>query len=588
MASYWSYGFSVSDAAIPSTSRAFISNPRPCRLRLPAFRPRNIRKPHTKANRIRTSFSALPFDLSPPPIDEDLLEAATTEGARISDDGIIETFHNDDEALDAANNGVAVVDLSHFGRIRVSGEDRYQFLQNQSTANFESLCQGQGCSTVFVTPTARTIDIAQAWIMKNAITLIVSPVTRESIIQMLNKMRKHKLNTLLHEIQGTHQHFSVNGMPITVGVGNIISEEGMPAPQKELTDEFNVLEAGLWNSISLNKGCYKGQETISRLITYDGVKQRLWGLQLSDSVEPGSPITIDGRKVGKLTSYTPGRKGLEHFGLGYIKKRAASSGDTVIVGENTIGRVVEVPFLARQPPLSNTSSIPNALNVVSNFPFLVIGLIGLVLCYRENYFRLSLKGELYGWTCFYIGVALVAFGSSYYHLEPNDARLVWDRLPMTIAFTSIISIFIIERIDEQKGTLSIVPLLLVGIVSILYWCLFDDLRPYALVQFLPCIAIPLMTILLPPMYTHSTYWLWAAGFYLLAKVEEASDKLIYNWTFHIVSGHTLKHLCAAMVPVFLTLMLAKRTIEPERQSLYKIWKVSWMKVRDNKTKVVRE
>ncbi|KAG7022575.1 hypothetical protein SDJN02_16309, partial [Cucurbita argyrosperma subsp. argyrosperma] len=202
--------------------------------------------------------------------------------------------------------------------------------------------------------------------------------------------------------------------------------------------------------------------------------------------------------------------------------------------------------------------IPNALNVVSNFPFLVIGLIGLVLCYRENYFRLSLKGELYGWTCFYIGVALVAFGSSYYHLEPNDARLVWDRLPMTIAFTSIISIFIIERIDEQKGTLSIVPLFL-----------FDDLRPYALVQFLPCIAIPLMTILLPPMYTHSTYWLWAAGFYLLAKVEEASDKLIYNWTFHIVSGHTLKHLCAAM-------------------SLYKIWKVSWMKVRDNKTKVVRE
>ncbi|KGN47933.1 uncharacterized protein LOC101206038 [Cucumis sativus] len=229
--------------------------------------------------------------------------------------------------------------------------------------------------------------------------------------------------------------------------------------------------------------------------------------------------------------------------------------------------------------------IPNTLNVVSNFPFLIIGLIGLVLCYHENYFRLSLRGELYGWTCFYIGVALVAFGSSYYHLEPNDARLVWDRLPMTIAFTSIISIFIIERIDEYKGTLSIIPLLLVGIVSILYWCWFDDLRPYALVQFVPCIAIPLMTILLPPMYTHSTYWLWAAGFYLLAKVEEASDKLIYKWTYHIVSGHTLKHLCASMVPVFLTLMLAKRTIEPERQSLYKIWKVTLMKFRDDKNKV---
>jgi hypothetical protein len=43
----------------------------------------------------------------------------------------------------------------------------------------------------------------------------------------------------------------------------------------------------------------------------------------------------------------------------------------------------------------------------------------------------SLQGELWGWTCFYIGVAAVAFGSSYYHLKPNDARLVWDRLPVS-------------------------------------------------------------------------------------------------------------------------------------------------------------
>ncbi|XP_052733905.1 uncharacterized protein LOC108339544 isoform X2 [Vigna angularis] len=190
--------------------------------------------------------------------------------------------------------------------------------------------------------------------------------------------------------------------------------------------------------------------------------------------------------------------------------------------------------------------ITNALNVISNFPFLVIGLVGLVLCYHGNYFRLSLQGEIWGWTCFYVGVAAVAVGSSYYHLKPDDARLVWDRLPMTVAFTSIIAIFIIERIDERKGTVSIIPLLLAGIISIVYWRFFDDLRPYALVQFVPCIAIPIMAILLPPMYTHSTYWLWAAGFYLLAKVLEATDEVIYGWTHHIVSGHTLKHLAAAM------------------------------------------
>ncbi|XP_058091295.1 uncharacterized protein LOC131237502 isoform X1 [Magnolia sinica] len=227
--------------------------------------------------------------------------------------------------------------------------------------------------------------------------------------------------------------------------------------------------------------------------------------------------------------------------------------------------------------------IPNALNVVSNFPFLLIGVTGLILCYR-NYFRLSLEGEVWGWACFFVGVAAVAFGSSYYHLKPNDARLVWDRLPMTIAFTSIMAVFIIERIDEKRGTISIVPLIMAGIISILYWRLFDDLRPYALVQFVPCIAIPVMAIILPPMYTHSTYWLWAAGFYLLAKVEEAEDELIYKWTHHIVSGHTLKHLCAALVPVFLTLMLAKRSIVSERISLLQTWRISWTKVNEGRFK----
>ncbi|KAL8061137.1 hypothetical protein ABFX02_02G068700 [Erythranthe guttata] len=225
--------------------------------------------------------------------------------------------------------------------------------------------------------------------------------------------------------------------------------------------------------------------------------------------------------------------------------------------------------------------IPNALNVISNFPFLVVGVIGLVLCYYKNYFKLSIRGELCGWTVFFVGVAAVAFGSAYYHLEPNDARLVWDRLPMTVAFTSIIAIFIIERVDERKGTWSIVPLILAGIVSIVYWRFFDDLRPYAVVQFVPCIVIPVMAILLPPMYTHSTYWLWAAGFYLIAKIEEAADKPIYNFTFHIVSGHTIKHLCAAMVPVFLTIMLAKREIAEERVTLLQIWRISWTKVKQN-------
>lgn len=229
--------------------------------------------------------------------------------------------------------------------------------------------------------------------------------------------------------------------------------------------------------------------------------------------------------------------------------------------------------------------IPNTLNVLSNIPYLIVGVVGLILCYHGNYFKLSLEGELWGWSCFFVGVSAVAFGSSYYHAMPNDTRLVWDRLPMTIAFTSIVAIFIIERIDEKTGTTSIAPLIVAGVLSILYWRFFDDLRPYAVVQFLPCIAIPLMTILMPPMYSHSTYWLWAAAFYLLAKLEEAEDKPIYKLTHHVVSGHTLKHLCAAMVPIFLTLMLAKRSVENERKSLFHKWKSYWISIKENRNKV---
>lgn len=117
---------------------------------------------------------------------------------------------------------------------------------------------------------------------------------------------------------------------------------GRPAPDAELTEDYNPLEAGLWQTISFEKGCYIGQETIARLNTYKGVKQYLWGLRLHGSATPGTPITLNGDKVGILTSYTD----LEQspFGLGYIRVKAGGEGLTVQVGDTT-AEVVEVPFL---------------------------------------------------------------------------------------------------------------------------------------------------------------------------------------------------------------------------------------------------
>jgi folate-binding protein YgfZ len=126
--------------------------------------------------------------------------------------------------------------------------------------------------------------------------------------------------------------------------------QGRPAPDAELTDDYNPLEVGLWQTISFNKGCYIGQETIARLNTYKGVKQYLWGIHLDGAAEPETIITIGEEKVGKLTSYTTTPNG--HFGLGYIRSKAGGVGLKVQIGE-TEGEIVDIPFVSHEYPLNN-------------------------------------------------------------------------------------------------------------------------------------------------------------------------------------------------------------------------------------------
>jgi folate-binding protein YgfZ len=117
--------------------------------------------------------------------------------------------------------------------------------------------------------------------------------------------------------------------------------QGRPMPEQELTEDYNPLEAGLWKAISFEKGCYIGQETIARLNTYKGVKQRLWGIKLTESVEAGTLIMLEGEKVGTLTSFSD----LDSpFGLGYVRTKAGGEGLSVQVGTAS-GELVAVPFL---------------------------------------------------------------------------------------------------------------------------------------------------------------------------------------------------------------------------------------------------
>ena len=197
--------------------------------------------------------------------------------------------------------------------------------------------------------------------------------------------------------------------------------------------------------------------------------------------------------------------------------------------------------------------IPNGFNVLSNLPFLVVGLLGLGYCHANN----TLPG-VRSWQAFFTAVALLAVGSSYYHYSPTNATLVWDRLPMTLAFMGLFVALLSEHLDHRLQRFLLIPALLVGLLSVWCWSVTDDLRFYVWVQFFPLITVLLLLFLYQGSYSHRHYLLFALLAYGLAKLSEALDKVIFAFFAQQLSGHTIKHLAAACGSYLLLIMLQRR------------------------------
>jgi len=193
--------------------------------------------------------------------------------------------------------------------------------------------------------------------------------------------------------------------------------------------------------------------------------------------------------------------------------------------------------------------IPNFWNVISNIPFFIVGIMGLHNILRSH--RIKFIGELKSaYILLFLGVSIVGFGSAYYHLRPSNSSLVWDRLPMTIAFMSLFAVIIAEFVSVRLGKYLLWPLVVFGAFSIIYWDSTErsgdgDLRMYVVVQFLPIILIPIILLIFKSKFnTIGGYWLLLCA-YALAKVFEYFDETIYSF-LHIISGHSLKHVIAAI------------------------------------------
>jgi tRNA-modifying protein YgfZ len=332
-------------------------------------------------------------------------------GAQLNDNNVPLSFGNEAQAIAAANTGVALYDRSHWGRLRVSDRDRLSFLHNQTTNDLKQLQPGQGCETVLLTSTARTIDLLSVYVTAEDILVLTSPNRRADILSWLDRyiffgdkvqltdisdetvcfslmgpqstelLQKLGVTELPQELD-SHCASAIADIPVRIACGGGLSGpgytaiasradsvtlwqafvgvgavplgeqsweqlriyDGRPTPGAELTEDYNPLEAGLWHTISFNKGCYIGQETIARLNTYSGVKQQLWGVNLQHLYQPGEPMYVEDHKVGVLTSISSNGR----FGLGYIKTKAGGAGLTVRIGQE-LATAVAVPFLSREP-----------------------------------------------------------------------------------------------------------------------------------------------------------------------------------------------------------------------------------------------
>jgi len=210
--------------------------------------------------------------------------------------------------------------------------------------------------------------------------------------------------------------------------------------------------------------------------------------------------------------------------------------------------------------------IPNAADALSNLAFLSVGIAGLAFLRREwlagvrAHFVTRIEIVLYG--VFFAAVAATALGSAYYHLAPDDARLVWDRLPMAVAFMSFVAAVAAERVDPHVAYRLCVPLIVVGVASVAWWRLSalagcENLRPYLAVQYGAMAMVFAMTVLFRSRYT------WGASLFAVLAAYAASKLLeLYDGEIFVLgswfSGHTLKHLVAAAASFGILHSLSRR------------------------------
>ena len=225
------------------------------------------------------------------------------------------------------------------------------------------------------------------------------------------------------------------------------------------------------------------------------------------------------------------------------------------------GRIAQPAHYNEFADASAVFGIQHAADVFSNAGFALVAIWGW-LALRPRRASDPLRAGWPGYRLFLIGLFLTAFGSGFYHLAPDNARLIWDRLPIALACAGLL---VGVRGDTKPGLkteIEAIVLALFAVASVAWWAYTDsigagDLRPYLLLQGLPLILIPLWQAIHRAPRADRIAFAAAMGLYVLAKVFEIFDHEIAS-ALGFVSGHTLKHLIATAATAAVVWGLTRR------------------------------
>jgi hypothetical protein len=266
----------------------------------------------------------------------------------------------------------------------------------------------------------------------------------------------------------------------------------------------------------------------------------------------------------RANGISAGHSSIEHSSIGQTRIGQASSGHSSmlarawpVIALAAAGLAAALLLPALPQPLGYHQfadrrallGIANVFDVASNLGFLIVGVAGVMVALdRRTTFEHAI--ERWPYALFFTGVALTAFGSAYYHWLPDNERLFWDRLPMMLAFMSLIAAQISDRISLRAGLALLLPLLALGLGAVFHWIATErtgagNVIPYAMLQTLSVLILLAIALRFPSRYTRGGDLYLVFALYAIAKLAETFDHELLALG-QIVSGHTLKHLAAAV------------------------------------------